>query len=69
MNKFKSTEKDKAFEKLIKELQPLSRKSLSRDFGSGGDQGTNQFRKAEKELSEHTLRFIYLGFECIVQLK
>ena len=69
MNKFKSTPKDKAFEDLIKELQPLSRKSLSRDFGSGGTHGTNQFNKAEKELSEHTLRFIYLGFEYVVQLK
>jgi hypothetical protein len=66
---FKTSKKDIVFESLIKELQPITMKSQSKDFGSGGTHGTNQFRKAEKELSEHTLRFDYQGFNCTVELK
>ena len=69
MNKFKSTPKDKAFEDLIKELRPLLRQSKELNYGSGGTHGTNQFKNEEKELSEHTLRFNYKGFECQVELK
>lgn len=63
---FKTSRKDQVFEKLIKELQPITRKSLERNFGSGDKK---HFNVAENELSEHTLRFDYSGFECIVQLK
>ena len=69
MNEFKSTKKDQAFEDLIKELQPITKKSFTRDFGSGGEYGTSQFNKSEKQLSEHTLRFKYKGYKCIVELK
>lgn len=57
MNEFKTTDKDKAFEELIKELQPITRKSDSRDFGS-----------ASKRKSEHTLTFQYKEFTVEVQL-
>ena len=63
MNKFKSTAKDKAFEGLLNELRPLLRKSKRLDYGSADKPN------AEKNLSEHTLRIDYKGFEIVIELK
>ena len=60
MNKFKSTEKDKAFEELIKELQPITRKSIRRDF---------RVAETSSGIMRHILKFNYLEFECTVELK
>lgn len=59
MNKFKSTPKDLAFEKLIKELQALSRKGKWRNFGTSS---------TAKGSTEHTLEFDYLGYTAKVEL-
>ena len=63
MNKFKSTVKDKVFEDLLNELRPLLRKSKRLDYGSASKPN------AEKNLSEHTLRGDYKGFEIVIELK
>ena len=60
MNKFKSTEKDKAFEELRNELHPLTIKSKWLDFGTSS--------KA-KNATNHTLEFDYKGYTCKVELK
>ena len=60
MNKFKSTEKDKAFEDFRNELHPLTRKSKWLDFGTAS--------KA-KTATNHTLEFDYKGYTCKVELK
>ena len=63
MNKFKSTEKDKAFEDLLNELRPFLRNSKRLDYGSADKPN------AEKHLSEHTLRGDYKGYEFVIELK
>jgi hypothetical protein len=59
MNKFKSTEKDKAFEDLIKELQKLKGRGKEFNFGTSS--------KA-KGSTEHTIDFNYQGYYCKVEL-
>lgn len=59
-NLFKRTKKDIVFEKLIKELQPITRKSIRRDFGTSS--------KA-KGSTNHTLEFNYEEYEVKVEMK
>ncbi len=60
MNEFKNTSKDKAFEELLKELRPLTRKSEYLNFGTSS--------KA-KGSTNCTIEFDYKGFTCKVELK
>ena len=60
MSDFKKTDKEKAFENLIKELKPITKKSKWLDFG------TSSKAKGSTNL---TLEFNYNGFDCKVELK
>ncbi len=60
MNKFKSTEKDKAFEELIKELQKLKGRGKEFNFGTSS---------TAKGSTNHTVEFDYKGFTAKVELK
>ena len=55
---FKSTIKDKIFESLIKDLQPITRKSPERNFGT-----------ASKKKGMHVFSFQYKGCDVEVELK
>jgi hypothetical protein len=55
---FKSTDKDKIFEDLIKDLQPITRKSIERNFGT-----------ASKKKGDHVISFQYKGYNVEVELK
>ena len=60
MNKFKSTDKDIQFEKLIKDLQLITRKSKELNFGTAS---------MAKDATNHTIEFQYGKYYCKVELK
>ena len=59
MNKFKSTDKDIAFERLIKDFQLISRHSKELNFGTAS---------MAKNATNHTIEFQYGKFKVIVTM-
>lgn len=57
MNKFKSTEKDKAFENLLNELRPLLRKSKNVDYGDKLARFDYQGQEIEMKIKDKPKRF------------
>ena len=60
INKFKSTDKDIQFEKLIKDLQPITRHSKELNFGTSSQ---------AKDATNYTIEFQYGKYYCKVELK